>query len=180
MVDTPRSDDEMILLGKVSGVFGVKGWVKIHSDTEPRENILTYSPWYLQRQGRWQAYRLLAGKRQGKTVIAQLEDVSDRDVAAELRDTRIAIRRSQLPSAEEGHYYWSDLVGLQVVTTDGVELGEIDALMETGANDVLVVHEKTRTGQKPVERLIPFIQDGVIKSIDLSKGQMVVDWDADF
>ncbi len=170
----------MILLGKVSGVFGVKGWVKVHSDTEPRENILTYSPWYLQRQGQWQEYRLLAGKRQGKTVIAQLEHVSDRDVAVELRDTRIAIRRSQLPSAEEGNYYWSDLVGLQVVTTTGIELGQIDALMETGANDVLVVHEKADAGHKPVERLIPFIQDAVVKSIDLSSGEMIVDWDPDF
>lgn len=171
-----RTADSMILLGKVSGLFGVKGWVKIHSDTEPRENILNYLPWYLEQDGQWQVMKLVAGKKHGKGLIAQFINCDDREVAVTLVGKRIAIKPEQLPPAEKGEYYWRDLQGLKVSNIEGIELGIISSMMETGANDVMVI----RDTESKEERLIPFIQEQVIKEINLDEGWIVVDWDADF
>ena len=171
-----KTADSMILLGKVSGVFGVKGWVKIHSDTEPRENILDYLPWYLEQNGQWLMMKVVAGKKHGKGLIAQFVDCHDREVAETLVGKRIAIQSEQLPPAEMGEYYWRDLLGLKVRNLEGIELGIISSMMETGANDVMVVRDK----ESKQERLIPFIQEQVIKEISLDEGWMKVDWDADF
>ena len=159
-----------VILGQVVGVFGVKGWVKIRSDTEPRRNILSYSPWYINSKGVWQSYVLQTGQAHNKGLIAQLAGCDDRDQAAELVGCDIAIQRDQLPPAGEGEYYWSDLVGLTVQNQAGTELGQIHELLPTGANDVLVV----RQGQQ--ETLIPYVPEYYILSIDLEAGLMVVDW----
>jgi len=171
-----KQRDEMILVGRISGLFGVRGWVKLHSDTEPRENILSYSPLYLEREGQWQAVELVDGKKQGKFIIALLADCPDRTAAEPLVGLRIAIRPEQLAETEEGEYYWRDLLGLKVFTLEKVELGEITQMMETGANDVIVV----RADEDGRERLLPFIHGDVIKEIDLEQGYMRVDWDPDF
>lgn len=171
----------MVLLGRIVGLFGVKGWVKIHSDTGPRENILGYSPWYLLRAGQWQRCSLQAGRRHGKGLVAQLEGCADRDSAAELVGCTIAIRREQLPEIEH-EYYWRDLLGLQVRTTGGVALGHVIELMETGANDVLVVREQAPEidSNDQRERLIPYIPGQVVKKVDLQAGDLIVDWDPEF
>lgn len=167
--------DDMVKLGRISGVFGVKGWVKVYSDTQPRENILNYSPWYLRIEGQWRPYKMVAGKVHGKGLIVQLEGCDDRDLAATLVRKEIAINREQLPETSPGEYYWRDLKGLKVSTLNAVELGKITSLMETGANDVLVI--KAEDGK---ERLVPFIRDSVVTDIDLEAGTMTVDWDPDF
>ena len=174
---TATEDPGMILLGRVSGLFGVKGWVKVYSDTEPRDNILNYSPWYLRRQDGWQPYEVIAGRPHGKGIVAQLANCPDRDAAAELIGSTIAIRQDQLPAAGEDEYYWSELRGLKVITTLGIELGRVVSLMETGANDVLVVREADEPGR---EHLIPFIRQQVIQKVDLENGQLIVDWDPEF
>ena len=170
----------MIVLGRINGLFGVKGWVKVFSETEPRENILNYSPWYLQQNGEWQAYELEHGKVHGKGIIAHLEKCPDRDAAALLVGATIAIKREQLPETLEGEYYWSDLQGLKVVTSEGFELGVVTHLMETGANDVLIVRNDEGTEKDKTEHLIPYIREQVIKEVDLENGILVVDWDPDF
>ena len=114
-----------------------------------------------------------AGREQGKTLIARLPGLGDRDTARSLIDTEIAVYRDQLPEAANGEYYWSDLVGLSVVTVQGEELGTVERLIETGANDVLVV-----TGDR--ERLVPFVVGRYVKSVDLGAGRIEVDWDPDF
>lgn len=163
-----------MVLGRVSGLFGVAGWVKVFSHTDPRENILTYSPWYLLRGGVWERRDLESGRRQGKGVVAHLEGCPDRDQAALLLGCDIAVRRDQLPeAAEEGEFYWTDLEGLRVRTTDGADLGVVDHLFETGANDVVVVR-----GDR--ERLIPYLWGTVIRRVDLDAGEMTVDWDPEF
>lgn len=167
------SDRQMIVMGQISGLFGVKGWVKIYSYTEPREGILNYSPWFLKRRGSWQAHELLSGHRQGKGVVAHLQGFDDRDQVAELIGCDIAVQREQLPGLAENEYYWSDLQGLRVVNLEGVEFGKISHLFETGANAVVVVK-----GDR--ERLIPYIWGQAIRSVDLDAGLMVVDWDPDF
>ena len=169
---------QWVPVGKVSGLFGVKGWVKIFSNTQPRENILTYSPWFLKRDGQWQEFKLVAGKPHGKGVIAQLSGCHDRDIAAELIGSEIAIKREQLPEAAMGEYYWSDLKGLTVMNIEGIELGKVDSMLETGANDVMIVHGVGDKGKR--ERLIPFVTEEVVHEVNLAKGFITVDWDADF
>ena len=178
------SDKEPLLwvpVGKVNGLFGVKGWIKVFSDTQPRENILTYSPWFLKRNGQWQEYKLLTGKAHGKGVIAHLEGCLDRDIAAELIGSEIAIKRDQLAKPAPGEYYWSDLEGLKVINLEGIELGLVDSMLETGANDVMVVIGNDVQGKKGKrERLIPFVTEGTVHEVNLEQGFITVDWDADF
>ena len=172
-MSTGSVDSRRLLVGRISGVFGVKGWVKVYSYTDPRDNIVNYPRWYLKRGGQWQPVELEAGRKHGKAVVAKLEGVDDREAALALRDVDIAIDRAQLEKLGPEEYYWADLIGLRVVTLEGVELGRVERLMETGANDVLVVE-----GDR--ERLIPYIRDQVIASIDLEAGEIRVDWDPEF
>jgi len=165
--------DEFLRVGKVSGPFGVRGWVKISSYTQPPANILEYSPWYLFLDGQWQQRNIVDGKIHGKGIIVLFRDIDDRDAVARLTHCDIAISRSQLPPAAPGEYYWTDLEGLRVTNTQDQDLGVVSSLFETGANDVMVV-----AGDR--ERLIPFIKDQVIIKVDIAGGYILVDWDADF
>jgi 16S rRNA processing protein RimM len=165
-------EDDLIEVGHIIGAHGVRGQVKVFSHTDPRENLLTYSPWIISQGGQQRTLEV-SGKRQGKNVIASLEGISGRDQAMELTGANILIHRDQLPELEQGEYYWSQLIGLDVVTIDGEQLGQVDQMLETGANDVMVVQ-----GER--ERLIPYVMDEVVKSIDLLNRRVVVDWEADF
>ncbi len=163
--------ERTLVLGRISGLFGVQGWVKIFSETEPKEAILSYSPWFL---GAQQSPRqVLEGRRHGKTLVARLAGCDNRDEAASLVNMDIAVPRQQLPALSEDEFYWADLEGLVVETLAGTALGRIDHLFATAGNDVLVVK-----GDR--ERLIPFIWEDVVKEIDLATGRMRVDWDPDF
>lgn len=167
------SKQQLINVGKISGVFGIKGWLKVFSFTDERENILDYSPWLLTKGSETRSFNALDGALQGKVVVAHLEGINDRDQAAALMGWDIFITHEQLPKPAEGEYYWSDLVGLEVETTQGVRLGIVESLLETGANDVLVIK-----GER--ERAIPFLQGQTVIDIDLQAGRMIVDWDPDF
>ncbi|MCU7932195.1 MAG: ribosome maturation factor RimM [Candidatus Thiodiazotropha sp. (ex Codakia rugifera)] len=167
------SHDELIVMGRVSGLFGIRGWLKIYSHTSPREGIVGYKTWYLKQGGNWKQYKLTAGHSQGKGVVAQLHGISDPDQAAELVDCDIAIRREQLPRLEPDEYYWTDLQGLRVMNIEGVELGVVSHLFETGANDVMVVK-----GER--ERLIPYTTGEAVQNVDLDAGILLVDWDPEF
>lgn len=168
------STQQYIVVGEISGVFGVKGWVKVYSFTDPRENILNYSPWILRKGSELKSVAVLDGGMQGGAVIASLSGITDRDMAASLGGYEILIDENLLPEPEEGEYYWRDLIGLKVETEQGIALGVVDYLLETGANDVLVVKEDKQ------ERLIPFLQGQFVKSIDLKAGLIIVDWDPEF
>ena len=161
-----------VILGRIAGVFGVKGWVKVFSHTEPREVILNYQNWSLKRGDSWQTVTVEDGKLHGKSVVAKLAKVEDRDAAAELLDVEIAVPREDLPQTQVGEYYWADLEGLQVIHSDGQSLGRVAYLMATGAHDVLVVNGDG-------ERLIPFVMGEVILDVDLGKGRINVDWEWD-
>jgi len=161
-----------ITLGKIVGVFGIKGWVKVFSETRPREQIFSYSPWLLEVKGRTVEVELLDGRQQGKGLIASLKGYTDCDAARQLIGADISIPEEGLPAAGIDEYYWSQLTGLSVVNQQGIELGEVANLFETGANDVMVVK-----GDK--ERLIPFTEFAV-HEVDLDNKKIIVDWDADF
>ncbi len=160
------------MLGRIAGVFGVKGWVKLESYTRPREAIFEYSPWGLGLKEGWQRRAVLAGETRGKGLVAHIEGLEDRDLAFDLIGTEIAIPRDELPPARQGDFYWADLEGCTVTNQAGIEFGVVTGLMETGANDVLVV----KNGQ---QRLIPYIDD-VIEEVDLETRSIRVNWDENF
>lgn len=163
-----------VRIGRIVGVTGLQGWVKLESDAEPRTAIFDYRPWsLLAADGSEREYAEVTGRSQGKGVVAKLPDIDDRDAAAALVGSEILVPRSALPPPEPGSFYWTDLEGLQVTTVAGRSLGEVSHLVATGANDVLVVR-----GER--ERLIPFLRESVIRSVDLDAGRIVVDWDPDF
>ena len=159
-------------MGRISGLFGVRGWVKVYSYTEPREAVLNYDRWLLGRKDGWQEATVAEGQRHGKTIIARLDGYVDREQAAGLVGADIGVPREAMPETENGRYYWSDLEGLKVLHRDGTELGQVACLLETGANDVMVVE-----GER--ERLIPFVMDKVVLGVDLDKGEIEVDWEWD-
>ena len=163
---------EPVVLGRISGLFGVRGWVRVFSYTEPREAFLQYKGLLLGRFGDWQSTKVAEGQRHGKSVILRLEGCDDRDQAAALIGSEIGAIRSELPEPEDGHYYWSDLIGLLVVHRDGTELGRVKDMLETGAHDVMVVK-----GEQ--ERLIPFVMEEVVISVDLEEKLISVDWEWD-
>lgn len=160
-------------MGRVSGVYGVRGWLRVRSDCEPMEQLLEYSPWQMKTATGWRSLALEGGKIHGRGLLVKLAGTDDREQARDLVGSDIAVDRSQLPALAADEYYWNDLIGLGVVTRDGEQLGRVSGLMQTGTNDVLVV-----SGDR--ERLIPFIREQVVLAVDAQARRIEVDWDPDF
>lgn len=167
------------IMGKVTSVYGVKGWVKVFSYTQPKENLLKYKTWSLRKDGREQVVKVLTCKVHGNGLVAQIDGYNDRDQAKSLTESFITINVDELPPLEGDDYYWHQLEGLEVLTVSGVLLGKVHHLMETGSNDVLVVR-KCSGSLDSKERLIPYLLDQVVTSVDLDNQQIVVDWDPEF
>jgi 16S rRNA processing protein RimM len=162
----------MVVMGRIVGPFGLKGWVKIQAFTETPGGLLDHPTWWLGHNGNWVQRQVEERAEHGRSVIAKFAGCDDREMAAALKSREVAVPRSALPATGQGEYYWSDLVGLRVANIQNEELGRVGRLLETGANQVLVVE-----GER--ERLIPFVS-AVIVSVDLARGELVVDWGADF
>jgi 16S rRNA processing protein RimM len=162
----------MVLMGRVGAPFGVKGWIKVQPFTRTVDGLLGHPTWWLGREGKWGRTTVADGAVHGRLLIAKLEGCDDRHAAARLKGLDVAIARAELPINADGEYYWSDLIGLEVANREGVALGRITRLIETGASPVLVV-------QGIRERLIPFAQP-VVVSVDVADGRLTVDWGADF
>lgn len=163
-----------VLVGRIVGVHGVHGAVKIESFTVPRVAVFDYSPWLLERGS--EQYEEVSGARghvQGKGMVAMLPGVDDRDAAAARIGARIWIPRAALPELADG-FYQTDLEGLQVVNLEGDDLGRVSHLVDTGANAVMVTRDATGR-----ERLIPYVVDAYVKNIDLDAGSITVDWHKD-
>jgi len=164
----------MVVMGKVVGAQGIQGWVKVQTFTEYLDSLLDFDTWYVGTdQLSWRAVNVLEANVHGKVLIAKLEGIADRTAAEKCKGLLIAVPRDSLPEQPEGEYYWSDLVGLSVENLQGDEFGTVDSLLETGANDVLVV--KGAAG----ETLMPFIAS-VIQQVDLKNKKILVDWQADY
>lgn len=166
------AEPKWVILGRVSGVFGVKGWLKVQSYTEPRDNIVGFGAWTLRMNNVDRAFEVEDGHSHAGSVVAKLQGIDDRDSARDLVGADIVVLRERLPATEAGELYWTDLEGLEVRTTAGIVLGKVDHLLATGGNDVLVLDSTP-------QRLIPFI-DGVVKQVDLEQGLIVVDWAPDY
>lgn len=168
----PGTADRWVILGKIGGAFGVHGWVRITSYTDPPENILDYEGWYLRRAGQWQAIEIEAGRVTAKGVLAKLAGVETPEEARLQVGIEIAVPRSELPPTAPGEYYWSDLEGLEAVTPEGVTLGRVDHFRTTPGGAVVVVR-----GDR--EHWIPFVKDRIVK-VDLDARRIVLDWGVDW
>lgn len=176
----PTSD--LLVIGRISGCYGIKGWVKIHAFTEPAENFLTYGKYMLQKPSGLESVAFDSGRRQGKGIVVHIKGVDDRNQAETFKGLDIVVDSKALPTLDAGDYYWSDLEGLQVWCNDlespgkeQVWLGTVDYLIDTGANDVLVVKACEGSIDKQ-ERLIPYLPDEVVTRVDLEKGLIEVEW----
>lgn len=178
-------NDAPVIIGEINGVYGVKGWVKVFSHTQPRSNIVNYDPWLLKAQGDWNKVKVISGRAQGKTIVAQLEGVTDVEQAKALIGTVVGIDASQMKALDNNDYYWRDLEGLDVINLQGESMGKVSHLIETGANDVMVVNvspEKRLNdakGKAIKETMIPYI-DEVVKEVDLEQNLIKVDWDDEY
>ena len=172
-------DKDVTVLGRFNSPYGVKGWIKVYSYTATMEDILTYSPWLIRKNGVWTPVKRMGGKKHGKGLIAKLDGIDTPEDARLFTETEIAVVNSALPELESGEYYWSQLENLLVYTESGVLLGRVSHLLETGANDVLVIKGTAESIDRE-ERLIPYVPDQVIKQIDLDSGVIRVDWDPEF
>jgi 16S rRNA processing protein RimM len=181
-MDDSTPVNKPIIVGQISGVFGVHGWVKIFSHTEPRENILKYDPWLVKEKGSWKSVSLLKGRKQGKTIVAHLDKVDNRELAHAMIGCDIAIQESQLKKLDDNDFYWRELHGLRVINTQGKEFGTVSSMMATGANDVVVVklNRELASKKQDNEILIPYLMGSVIKEVNLEEKLMRVDWDEDF
>jgi 16S rRNA processing protein RimM len=159
-------------MGRISGAFGIKGWVKVQPFTVTPDGLTAHRTWWIEKDGSWARCEVEQAEVQGAAVAAKLAGCDDRDAAALYRGREIAVPRSALPEAGENEFYWADLIGLRVVNEAGEDLGAVGRVLETGANDVLVVE-----GDR--ERLIPFIEH-VVRQVDLGGGVIRVDWGSDY
>ncbi len=169
-------------LGKIVGVWGVKGWVKLHSFTRNRKDIAQYQTWTLSRRKKGPEFDshavsidVMQCREQAKGIVAQLRDVDDRDQAADMAGLGIWVKQSELPDLPDGEYYWQQLIGLAVKNTDQT-IGVVDSILETGANDVLVCKSDVE-GAPDV--LVPYT-DEVVLEVDLETGELSVDWDPEY
>lgn len=170
-VDT-RPPDKLVAMARISGAFGIKGWVKLQPFTEAPESLLAYPVWWIEGEAGWEPRSIEEAEVHGPAVAARFAGCDGRDQAAVYRGRQVAVPRDAFPEAGTNEYYWADLIGLKVVNAAGEDLGTVARVFETGANDVLVL-EATR------ERLIPFI-DQVVREVDVSGGVIRVDWSADY
>ena len=162
-----------LIIAKLGSVYGVRGWLKVHSYMEPASNILEFTQLQVHHRGQWQIMAIDGVKPHGNGFIIKFTDITDREVARQYTNDEIAIFREELPELDDDTYYWADLIGCRVVNLNGVEFGTVMDLLETGANDVLIVKNDER------ERWIPYTDDAV-KTIDIAAKHITVDWDPEF
>lgn len=169
-------DAGRVTLGRVAGVHGVKGWIRLYSLTRPAQNILNYRRWWIGGADGFEAQVLAT---QEHNLLAQISGadgrpIEDRDVAAALIGKDIAVDRAAMPKLKKGQYYWADLLGLKVENGEGVALGTVTDVTSNGAQDVLVV------GDGDIERLIPFVLGPVVSKVDMAGGRIICDWQPDW
>jgi len=175
---------ELVVLGRIAGAYGIKGWVKVVSSTRPIDAILDYDEWIVGHPDK-PSYKvtLLEGKTHGSGLVAQIsnakgEAVTDRNEAERLNGLEISVPRSALPPAEGEEMYWFDLVGMTVQSSEGVPLGVVEMLTDNGAQDILVVRDVTAKDEEgqPVQRLIPFVRGPIIASVSRETKVIVAHW----
>lgn len=167
---------DKLVIGKIGAPYGVKGWVKINAYTDVPEGIFDYSPWVVGDQ----QYQIDQWRPHGKSLVAKIVNIDSRDDAERIKNLDILIAADQLPELDEGEFYWRDLTGMQVVTTQGYDLGVVKDVFNTGANDVLQVKANPNDAFGQKERLLPFVLDEVVQQVDKEGRVITVDWEPGF
>ena len=167
----------MVVMGRIVAPYGVLGWLKVLPDTETLDSLFDYPTWWVGKDDQWREMQVQDAKIHNDVLVVKLEGIDDRDAAFACKGKQVAVPRESLPEPEENEYYWSDLIGVAVKNKQGEDFGHVIDVLETGANDVLVVNTGKERGN--VERLLPFI-DQVVLEVDVNAKTMLVDWDADF
>ncbi|PNH96264.1 ribosome maturation factor RimM [Vibrio diazotrophicus] len=178
--ETMSKQNERIVVGKFGATYGIRGWLKVFSYTDNPESIFDYAPWFVNHKGESVEYKVEGWKRHNKGLVAKLEGLDIREDALLLTNFEISIDPAVLPELPEDEFYWRELFGMQVVTTQGYDLGKVTDMLETGSNDVLVVKANLKDAFGQKERLIPFLEEQVIKNIDRTAQRIEVDWDPAF
>ena len=168
-----------IRLGSITSSHGIKGWFKVFSYTDPIEKIFDYSPWILRKGNEERRVEIRNGQQHGKRLIASVAGIENRTQADDLAGYEIHVARALLPELGEGDFYWFQLEGLSVFNREGLNLGEVSHMIETGANDVMSVRP-TKNSIDNQERLIPYVEHDVVLSVDPEASTIVVDWRAEF
>lgn len=169
---------ETLIVGKIGAPYGVKGWVKINSYTEQMTGIFDYAPWLL--GSGLTEYQVDQWRTHNNGVIAKLVGVETRDDAESIKNLDVSIKAEQLPQLADDDFYWRELVGMQVITEQGYNLGVVKELFETGANDVLLVKANLNDAFGQKERMLPYLFEQVIKQVDKQSQTITVDWDPSF
>jgi len=168
-----------IEMGKFGAVYGIKGWLKVHSYTNDPESIFEYKPLLMESRGQFQEVTITDWKRHNNGFVAKVAEFDVREEAQALVGVSLFVDPSLLPVLEED-FYWRDLVGCQVNTDKGYSLGVVTEIMETGSNDVLVVKANANDAFGQKERLIPFIEEQVISNVDITSKLITVNWEPNF
>lgn len=173
----------LIVLGRIGAPYGTRGWVRVNSFTAPAENLLSYERWLLNCASGWQAVKRVEQQYRAGRLLVRFEGCETLDQAAELRNTEIGVDAAQLPALAEGEYYWEQLMGLCVYSrsADGPDrrLGRVKRMIETGANDVMVV-VPDESSLDARERLIPWLMGSIVVEVDLERARILIDWDPDY
>ena len=163
-----------LVIGRIGGVYGVKGWLKIFSFTRPSKNIFSYSPWILEIDDIFHEINCEEFRKNGENYVVKILGVNNPEDASRYTNCDIAITEEQLPRLNDGEYYWRDLIAIKVINQNGDLLGKVSEIIETGANDVFVITNKNK-GQHKI--LIPYVMGLFIRDIDLTTQTMNVDWE---
>ena len=158
---------DRILLGRIAGAHGIRGEVLIKTFTEAPENVGAYGP--LSDESGTRTFKLKSARATPKGVVARLQGVDDRNGAEALKGVALYIERERLPAAAEGEFYHADLIGLAAVDGDGKPIGEIVAVQNYGAGDLLEI----RLAGASKTELVPFT-DAVVPEVDIAARRVVV------
>jgi 16S rRNA processing protein RimM len=171
-VTRPPPPEDFVVMGRVAAPYAVKGWIKVQAFTQYLDSLLDYPTWWLGKQGQWRQFEVLEAKVHSQSLLAHLEGLDDRDAAEAITGWEIAVARDELPPTDEDEFYWSDLIGYQVVNLAGETLGRLQGFLETGAHDVMQVK-----GDK--DYLIPFTAP-IVDRVEKEAARVVVDWGLDY
>ncbi len=188
--DEPAFPDDAVEVGRVLGAWGIKGWIRVQPFSSDPKALFSSRRWFVrppETAGPKPAalpalLRITQAKDHGDGVVASAQELPDRTAAEAMKGARIFIARSSFPTAADGEYYWIDLIGLSVVNREGVVLGTVTDLLDTGVHSVLRVRRPDAAADAPLdesERLIPFVA-AYVDDVNLAERRITVDWGLDF
>jgi len=182
--ESPPFPDDAVEVGRITGAWGVRGALRVQPYAASPQALFGSRRWFLRAAEGTRAaappppvmLRITSAREHGHGVVASAEGIADRDAAEALRGARVFVSRASFPTPEAGEYYWVDLIGARVVNRDGVDLGQVQGLMDLGPHAVLQVQPDDPQAD---ERLIPFVA-AYIDDVDVAARRIRVDWSPDY